>query len=119
MSWSIRGVVSFLLLLCASAGVVRADGFIIIEDPTPVPGHFPFAPLEVVYHRVSVRIDDRVAVTSVDQAFPNPGSQRTDGTYWFPLPPVPHIDKFSMDFNGEQMQAELQPAAKARHIYED
>jgi Ca-activated chloride channel family protein len=92
---------------------------IIIHDPQPVPGHFPFAPLEVTYHRVSVEIDDRVAVTSVDQEFRNPGSARLEGTYLFPLPVGAHIDKFSMDINGTQAEAELLPADKARSMYEE
>jgi Ca-activated chloride channel family protein len=104
------------LLLPAAA---RADGFIVIENPVAVPGHFPFAPLEVAYHRVNVEVDDRVAITSVDQEFRNPGSARTEGTYMFPLPPGAHIDSFSMDINGKQIEAELLPAEKARAIYED
>ena len=107
------------LIVCLFTAPLFADGFIIVRDPHPVPGHFPFAPLEVVYHRVKVQIDDRVAVTSVDQEFHNPGSQRTEGTYMFPLPPGAHIDKFSMDVNGEMVTAELLPADKARQIYED
>src|SRR5580765_2564541 len=105
------------LLLPATA---LADGFIVIADGGErVPGHFPFAPMEVVYHRVKVEINDRVATTSVDQEFRNPGSNRVEGTYLFPLPPGAHIDKFSMDINGKQAEAELLPADKARHIYED
>lgn len=107
------------LLLSCFASTAFADGFIIVHEPHPVPGHFPFAPLEVVYHRVKVDIDGRVAVTSVDQEFHNPGSNRTEGTYMFPLPPGANIDKFSMDVNGEMVEAELLPAEKARKIYED
>ncbi|HYE18490.1 MAG TPA: VIT domain-containing protein [Tepidisphaeraceae bacterium] len=100
----------------------RADGFIVIHDgpqPVPVPtGHFSFAPLEVSYHHVTVDIKDNVATTSVDQEFVNPNSLQLEGTYLFPLPPGAHIDKFSMDVNGKQQEAELLPADKARAIYE-
>ncbi|HEY7117798.1 MAG TPA: VIT and VWA domain-containing protein [Tepidisphaeraceae bacterium] len=112
----------FLLLAIAPA-LARADGFIVIHQPvTPVPvppGHFSFAPLEVSFHHVSVDIKDQVAVTSVDEEFVNPNSQRLEGTYLFPLPPGAHIDKFSMDINGHMQEAELLPADKARAIYED
>ena len=94
-------------------GHARADGLIVIEKPTPelaVPGHFSFAPLEVRYHRVDVKIDGNVAVTSVDQEFYNPSNQRLEGTYIFPLPEGAHIDKFSMDVNGKMTDAELLPA---------
>src|SRR6478672_1662086 len=81
---------------------VRADGFIVINTPVTVPpGHFSFAPLEVSFHHVTVDVKDQVAVTSVDQEFVNPNSQRLEGTYLFPLPPGAHIDRFSMDINGK------------------
>src|SRR5437868_15469874 len=99
--------------------LARADGLIIVESPIAAPGHFAFAPLEVKFHRVSVEIDDTVAVTSVDEEFENPSSNRVEGTYIFPLPSGAHIDKFSMDINGKQAEAELLPAEKARSIYED
>ncbi|CAN5619303.1 VIT domain-containing protein [soil metagenome] len=104
-------------MVCATS---RADGLIVIsEPPAPVPGHFAFAPLEVSYHRVSVTIDDAVAVTSVDQEFYNPNPQRLEGTYLFPIPEGATIDKFAMDIDGKMMDAELLPADKARSIYED
>ena len=108
-------------LVCLLAGSATwADGLIIIHNPPgPTPGHFSFAPLEVSYHRVSVEIRDQVAITSVDQEFINPNPQQLEGTYMFPLPQGAHIDKFSMDINGKQMEAELLPADKARAIYED
>jgi Ca-activated chloride channel family protein len=112
-----------LLSLAALPALVRADGFIIVMEPrsvpTPVPGHFQFAPLSVTYHRVTVDINDMVATTTVDQEFYNPNPQRLEGTYIFPLPPGAHIDKFSMDVNGKLTDAELLDATKARGIYEE
>lgn len=108
------------LLLAAFAQIAMADGLIIIDRPPhPVPGHFPFAPMEVTYHRLNVSIDDQVAVTSVDQEFRNTSGARLEGTYMFPLPDGAAIDKFSMDIDGKEMEAELLPADKARAIYED
>lgn len=115
----VTGLVATVALLAGSA-IALADGFIIIPNPPrPIPGHFSFAPLEVSYHRVAVSIDDRVAVTKVDQEFYNPNPQQLEGTYIFPLPVGAHIDKFSMDVNGRMMEAELLPADKARSLYED
>src|SRR6478609_1600488 len=93
-----------LVLSLTLSPLVRADGFIVINPGSSsitVPrGHFPFAPLEVTYHRVNVEINDQVATTSVDQEFYNPNAQQLEGTYLFPLPPGAHIDRFSMDING-------------------
>ncbi len=112
-----------LFALFALPMFALADGFIVINPgPTPLPvprGHFPFAPLEVTYHRVNVDITDQVAVTSVDEEFYNPNGQQLEGTYLFPLPAGAHIDKFSMDINGTMQEAELLPADKARAIYEE
>lgn len=112
-----------LIALFALPMFARADGFIVINPgPTPIAvprGHFPFAPLDVTYHRVNVDITDQVAVTSVDEEFYNPNPQQLEGTYLFPLPPGAHIDKFSMDINGTMQEAELLPADKARAIYEE
>src|SRR4051794_33270242 len=87
------------LLMLANAAF--GDGFIVIHDPpqwlppgprppvwrgpTP-PGPYAFAPLEVSYHHVNVKIDGQIATTSVDQEFYNPNPQRLEGTYLFPVP---------------------------------
>ena len=113
-----------LLLLTAStlalAIPARADGFIAIIQPTPVPiGHFPFSPLEVSYHHVNVKIDGQISTTSVEEEFYNPNPQQLEGTYLFPVPKTAQIDKFTMEINGKETEAELLPADKARAIYED
>lgn len=112
--WSLLGVILF-------CNLARADGLIIINSPPPrtVMGHFEFSPLEVSYHHVTVEINDRVATTTVDQEFFNRNSQRLEGTYLFPLPDGATIDKFSMDIDGKQTDAELLDAGKARATYEE
>jgi Ca-activated chloride channel family protein len=111
-----------LLTACALALAipVRADGFIVINRPGPVPiGHFPFAPLQVGYHHVNVKIDGQICTTSVEEEFINPNPQQLEGTYLFPVPKTAQIDKFTMQINGKETVAELLPADKARAIYED
>jgi Ca-activated chloride channel homolog len=109
-----------IAIIALFASLLRADGLIVIHDPPrPIPGHFTFAPLEVTYHHVTVKIDDLVAVTSVDQEFYNPNAQQLEGTYLFPLPIGSHIDKFEMDVNGRMQEAELLDADKARSYYEE
>ena len=121
----------------------RADGFIIIDPahwhpippqpmppiwppprpwpprPVPPPRPYIFAPLEVTYHHVNVKIEGQVATTAVDQEFYNPNPSRLEGTYLFPIPKGAQIDKFKMDIGGKMVEAELLPADKARQIYED
>ena len=117
---------------------VFAAGLIVVEDapwrpgpmpppfipprpprPWPPPRPHAFAPLEVNYVKVNTRITDQVAVTAVDQEFYNPNSARLEGTFLFPIPRGAHINKFTMEIDGKQVEAELLPAEKARRIYED
>ena len=109
---------ALLFLLCNPEVVLRADGFIIIpRPPHPLPPT-PF-PLEVTFHKVMVTIRDQVAITSVDQEFHNPNSQRLEGYYLFPIPAHAVIKRFSMEIDGRDTPAELLDAAKARTIYEE
>lgn len=85
----------------------------------PPPRPHPFAPLEVRLVKVNTRINDQVASTTVDQEFFNPNPARLEGTFVLPLPKGAHIDKFTMEIDGKQVEAELLAADKARRIYED
>jgi len=117
--------------LVAPVPQCHADGFIVVEDPhwrpgpipprpwPPAPRPYVFAPLEVTYHHVNVKIDGQIATTTVDEEFYNPNPQRLEGTYLFPVPKGAQIDKFTMDIGGRQVEAELLSADKARKIYED
>jgi Ca-activated chloride channel family protein len=87
--------------------------------PFPPPRPHPFSPLDVNYVKVHTRITDQVAVTSVDQEFYNPNPARLEGTFVFPIPKGAHINKFTMEIDGKQVEAELLSADKARQIYED
>ncbi|HEY5911887.1 MAG TPA: VIT domain-containing protein [Verrucomicrobiae bacterium] len=126
----------------AAVNQAPAAGLIIVQDPSwwPGPGPIPprpipppwppprhppaprpyvFAPLEVNWVKVQSRINDQVAVTSVEQEFYNQNATRLEGTFVFPFPRGAHLDKFSMEIDGKQVEAELLPAEKARGIYED
>ena len=115
LSLPLRSVLLTLILTT----LAHADGFIVVHDSPGRPDHFPFAPLEVTYHRVTVAIDGNVATTHVDQEFYNPNARQLEGTYLFPLPAGATIDKFSMDVNGTMTDAELLDADRARQIYEE
>jgi Ca-activated chloride channel homolog len=90
-----------------------------IQSKAPPRQPYAFAPLEITYHHVNVKIDGQIATTTVDQEFYNPNPQRLEGTYLFPVPKGAQIDKFSMEIGGRQVEAELLAADKARSIYED
>src|SRR5438093_13060554 len=87
--------------------------------PVPPPRIYQFCPLEVTRHQASVRINDQLAATSIEQDFFNPNDQRIEGTFLFPVPKGAQIKKFTMEIGGKQVEAELLAADKARGIYED
>lgn len=117
-------VSSFIVgFVAAASPLAFADGLIVVHDhDIPIlfdPPQYRFAPLEIRFHRVSTRITDQIAETSVDQSFYNPSPRQLEGTYIFPIPKGAQIDRFSMDIDGKLVDAELLDAAKARQVYED
>jgi Ca-activated chloride channel family protein len=106
-----------LMAMLLHAGPVLADGIIIIDPPIePPPQWTPW--LTILYHRVTVTIEDQVATTKVDQVFRNDGKVAAEGTYVFPLPPGAVVQNFVMWVDGQPIEGEILPADKAREIYE-
>ncbi|MBN1498580.1 MAG: VWA domain-containing protein [Spirochaetes bacterium] len=105
------GAILFML-----SGAVFADGFIVVPDRRVSPDPFP---LEVKYHRVNVTINEKTALTEIDQEFYNPTDRNLEGQYMFPIPKGAVIEKFSMYINGVDTPAEMLDSVRARQIYED
>lgn len=88
--------------------------------PTPpVARHYPFAPLELAFHKAEVAIKDQIASVAIEQEFYNPSAHQLEGTFLFPVPRGAQIKKFTMEIGGKQVEAELLSAEKARGIYEE
>ncbi len=105
----------FLLATLAAltaATTADAQGLLIPENRS-------IPPLSMVSHRVNVKIDDQVAVTTVEQTFRNHTSQALEATYIFPVPKGASVNKFSMWVDGRETKGELLPADQARRIYTD
>jgi Ca-activated chloride channel family protein len=121
-----------LAALFASASSFAA-GFVILEDPDAVRPHpgttFPvpypsprsgrLLPMETTQESATVRINDQIAVTTLDQEFYNPNPQRLEGTFILPVPRGAVLNKFTLEIDGKPVEAELLAAEKARKIYED
>src|SRR3954447_3409668 len=96
-----------LALLLAGTGLVQAHGLLIPEEKT-------LPPLAMLNHKVSIKVEDQVAVTRVEQTFRNHTSRQLEATYIFPVPKGAGVNKFTMWVNGEEVKGELVEAAKAR-----
>jgi Ca-activated chloride channel family protein len=108
------------VLLLGFAQPALADG-VIIPDPPPVPDPPPLEEswLTIRYHRVTVSIEDQVAVTHVEQEFLNEHDWECEGTYVFPLPEGAAVSEFVMWVDGERVEGKILEANEARAIYED
>ena len=102
----------------------RADGIIIPDPPicevNPCqPELLPTEQLVIRNHRVSVRIEDQVAVTHVDQIFYNPNDWTVEGTYLFPIPLDATVNGFQLWIADVPVDGEVLEAKEARQVYEE
>ncbi|MFH1927447.1 MAG: VIT domain-containing protein, partial [Chloroflexota bacterium] len=107
-----------MLLICSWPMPAQADGVIIPEPPPHVPP-VRVPNLTIKYHRVTVTIDNQVAITKIDQVFVNESPYDVEGTYIFPLPEGASISDFAMYVDGKRLSAEVLDADESRTIYED
>src|SRR5215212_2214670 len=105
-----RRYLPVLAVLLAWAGLGHAHGLLIPEEKT-------LPPLAMLNHKVSIAIEDQVAVTRVEQTFRNHTDRALEATYIFPVPKGASVNKFTMWVNGKETSGELVEAAKAREIY--
>lgn len=99
---------------------VKADG-IIVPDPCQGPDcivALPMEQLSIKYHHVTVKIDNQIAVTHVDQVFYNPNTWTVEGTYIFPLPLDAAVSNFTLWIDGKPVEGKVLDATQARQTYE-
>jgi Ca-activated chloride channel family protein len=107
-----RRFLPVLALALAWAGPAAAHGLLIPEDRN-------LPPLAMVNHKVSIAIDDQVAVTRVEQTFRNHTDRPLEATYVFPVPKGASVNQFTMWVGDKEVKGELLEAGKARQVYTD
>ncbi len=130
MSRSLPLFLAVLLLFAmgVTAPDASANGILVTADataptppierrrrPTPIRPHRPAVTLKG--HTVSVEIDGRIAVVTVEQVFQSHSPRQLEGTYLFPLPDGATVSDFSMTMFGKMVRGEVVEADKAREIY--
>ncbi|MFO0927285.1 MAG: VIT domain-containing protein [Gemmataceae bacterium] len=98
------------LVLGVALAPARANGLLIPEDKS-------LPPLAMLNHKVTIAIEDQVAVTRVEQTFRNHTPRQLEATYLFPVPKGASVDRFTMWVDGKETKGELVEANKAREIY--
>ncbi len=104
-----RSLLALLTLLVVLVPV-QAAGLLIPQDKT-------LPPLAMLDHKVTIAIEDQVAVTRVEQTFRNHTPRQLEATYIFPVPKGASVNKFTMWVDGKETKGELVRADKARQIY--
>ena len=98
-----RSAFPALVLLAAAGGSAQAAGLLIPEDKK-------LPPLAMVNHKVTIAIDDQVAITRVEQTFRNHTDRQLEATYVFPVPRGASVDKFTMWVDGKETGSRCGPA---------
>jgi len=99
-----------VLVLALGLVPVRAAGLLIPDEKT-------LPPLAMLNHKVSVNIEDQVAVTRVEQTFRNHTPRQLEATYVFPVPKGALVNRFTMWVDGKETKGEILPSDKAKEIY--
>lgn len=107
-----RRVLVALAVVLVVGTSARASGMLI-----PVEKKLP--PLALVDQKVTISIEDQVAVTRIEQSFRNHTGRELEATYLFPVPKGASVRKFTMWVGGVEMPGEIVEADKARKIYTD
>jgi len=105
-----RGRLLLAAILVVMAQQAQAAGLLVPSD-VQVP------PLAMVNHKVTVAIEDQVAVTTVEQTFRNHTNRNLEATYLFPVPRGASVNKFTMWIDGKETAGELLEAKRAHAIY--
>lgn len=101
-----------IVVLVVSTSHSAASGLLIPDDQK-------LPPLAMVNHRVSVLIEDQVAITTVEQTFRNQTDRVLEATYLFPVPRGASVDRFTMWVDGKEISGELLDSKHARQVYID
>lgn len=99
-----------VMLSLLSMSSLSAQGVMIPRDRS-------LPPMLLVNHKVKVKLEDQVAITTIDQTFRNQANRQLEAVYTFNVPKGAMVKEFSMMVNGKKVKGELVEAAKAKAIY--
>src|SRR6266481_4403591 len=106
-----RRFLPVLAVVVAWAGAAQANGLLIPEEKS-------LPPLAMLSHKVTITIEDQVAVTRVEQTFRNHTDRALEATYVFPVPRGASVNQFTMWVDGKETKGEMVEADRARSVYE-
>lgn len=110
-------VAGLLTMAVTLVAVTSALAFGAVPAPKRLPAQQGFGGVYIKSHRVTVNIENQVAVTKVEQLFVNESQRVAEGTYLFPLPVGAAVSNLTMYVNGVPIQAQILDAKQAQAIY--
>lgn len=105
-----------LFALCLSTLLASLASAQMLVPRTEV-GKTDSSPLQVKYQHVSVRIDNQVAITSIEQVFVNNTKGNLEATYFFPISEQASIFDFAYYVKGERIAGQIREKEDARREY--
>lgn len=84
-----------------------------------VPGGETEHRLDLVNHKVHVKIQGNLAYTEITESFKNPVGQTLEGVYRFPLPSDARISRLALKVGNKIMEGEFLETAHAERIWRD
>ncbi|MFH1227826.1 MAG: VIT and VWA domain-containing protein [Planctomycetota bacterium] len=102
----------------AISPAANACGIIHI-DRRPLPPDVQVSDISVKNTTLDVKIEEQVAMVSVDEIFHNPNNRQLEGTFILPILPETAVQNLSLWINGKENKAELLDRDKALQYYQE
>ena len=111
----LRTLSAALVLMVLGQDLAFATGALFVR---PLRSTEIYTTVSIKTYDASVNIQDRIAVTHVDQVFVNETSATVEATYIFPLPEGAVISELVYWFNGQRFVASVRERREAQQAYD-
>ena len=101
--------------LANACGVIIIDEIERVRPPRPA----PMVNISVKNTALDIKIEDQVAVATVDEIFHNSNPYQLEGTFILPILPETAVQNLALWINGKESQGELLDKDKAFQYYQE
>ena len=112
----VLGILALMIMLGWNAAA-NACGVIVIDDRQPRPA--PMVNISVKNTSLDIKIEDQVAVATVDEIFHNSNPYQLEGTFILPILPETAVQNLALWINGKESKGELLDKDKAFQYYQE
>ncbi|MFH1230329.1 MAG: VIT and VWA domain-containing protein, partial [Planctomycetota bacterium] len=105
-------------MVVAASPTASACGIIEI-DRRPIPPDIRVTNISVKNTTLDIKIEDYVAMVTVDEIFHNPNHRQLEGTFILPILPEASVQNLSLWINGTESKGELLDRDKALQYYQE